>query len=203
MYGVFLCFAQACGCCKCGGKDSPESQLICDQCQLSFHLKVTYSDNFQSHWYLDVTSTHKPTTWHYDPHQTSTHHSVHCDNLLLWHFDPFTFYYCDRLDPVTFYYCDTSPPILYIQVTNVHPTPPKSRTFCHCNRTSTFFYLDCDRMSTFAPKRNVNVLSQVTGDHLEAFRLFSREVDKMSQGSKSPRGKQVAVASKWVVGSEK
>jgi hypothetical protein len=35
---LFRC--QACGCGKCGGKDSPESQLICDQCQSSFHLKV-------------------------------------------------------------------------------------------------------------------------------------------------------------------
>ncbi len=88
----------------------------------------------------------------------STQHSVHCDILLLWQFDPLTFYYCDRwthwrfttvtiwplnilllwqMDPVTFYYCNTSPPIRYVQVTNIHP--PKSRTFCHCNRTSTFF----------------------------------------------------------------
>jgi hypothetical protein len=44
-----------------------------------------------------------------------------------------------------------------------------------------FFYLDCDRMSTFALKRNVDVLSQVTGDHLEAFQLVSWGVDKMSQ----------------------
>ncbi len=36
---------------------------------------------------------------------------------------------------------------------------------------STFFYLDCDRTSTFALKRTADVLSQVTGDHLEAFRL--------------------------------
>ncbi len=81
--------------------------------------------------YLDVTSTHKPTTLHSDPHHTSTQHSVHCDNLLLWHFDPLTFYYCDRwtqwqfttvtirplnilllwqMDPVTIYYCDNLTP---------------------------------------------------------------------------------------------
>ncbi len=115
------------------------------------------------------------------------------DNLLLWQFDPLTFYYCDRwtqwqfttvkiwalnilqlwqMDPVTFYYWDTSSPIWYVQVTYVHP--PKSRTFCHCNRMSTFFYLDCDRTSTFSLKQNVDVLSQVTGDHLEAFWLVSR-----------------------------
>jgi hypothetical protein len=45
--------------------------------------------------------------------------------------------------------------------------------FCHCHRTSTFFYLDCDRTSTFALKQNEDILSQVTGDHLEAFRLVS------------------------------
>jgi hypothetical protein len=129
------------------------------------------------------------------------------------HFDPITFYYCDRwtqwqfttvtlrplyilllwqMDPVTIYYCDTSPPIRYIQVTNV--TPPKSRMFCHCNRMSTFFYLDCDRTSTFVLKRNVDILSQVTRDHLEAFRLVSRGVDKRSQWSKSPCGKLLKVA---------
>ncbi len=40
----------------------------------------------------------------------STEHSNHCDNLLLWHFDP-----------VTFYYCDTLPHIRYVHVTNIHP----------------------------------------------------------------------------------
>ncbi len=43
------------------------------------------------------------------------------------------------------------------------------------------------------------------GTHLEAFRLLSRGVDKMSQWSKSPRGKllKVTVASKRAVGSKK
>jgi hypothetical protein len=70
---------------------------------------------------------------------------------------------------------------------------------------STFFYLDCDRTSTFALKQNADVLSQVTGDHLEAFWLVSQGVDKMSQWSKSPWGKllKVTVASKPAVGSEK
>jgi hypothetical protein len=34
-----------------------------------------------------------------------------------------------------------------------------------------FFYLDCDRTSTFALKRNVDVLSHVTRAHLEVFWL--------------------------------
>ncbi len=48
---------------------------------------------------LHVTSTHKPTTWHSDPHHTSTQHFVHCDNFLLRHFDHvtfFTFRLCDN-----------------------------------------------------------------------------------------------------------
>ena len=28
-----------CGCSKCGGKNDPDSILICDECQLGFHLK--------------------------------------------------------------------------------------------------------------------------------------------------------------------
>ncbi len=59
---------------------------------------------------LDVMSTHEPTTRNADPPETSTEHSNHCDeNLLLWHFDPGTFYHCDTL-----------PPIRYVQVTNIH-----------------------------------------------------------------------------------
>jgi hypothetical protein len=54
-------------------------------------------------------------------------------------------------------------------------------------------------------KQNVDVLSQVSRDRLEAFRLVSQGVDKMSQWSKSPREKllKVAAASKRAVGSEK
>jgi hypothetical protein len=84
---------------------------------------------FPSLRYLDVTSTHKPTTWHSDPHHTSTQHFVHCDNFLLRHFDHVTFFYCDILtlwqfstatlrpcdilllwhsDSVTIFYCNTS-----------------------------------------------------------------------------------------------
>jgi hypothetical protein len=60
-------------------------------------------------------------------------------------------------------------------------------------------------MSTFALKQKVDVLSQVTKDRLEAFRLVSRGVDKMSQQSQSSCGKflKVAVASKRAVGLEK
>jgi hypothetical protein len=70
---------------------------------------------------------------------------------------------------------------------------------------STFFKLDCDRASTFSLKQNVDILSQVTRDHLEAFWLGSGGMDKMSQWSKSSRGKllKVAVASKRAVGLEK
>ncbi len=51
-------------------------------------------------------STHTPTTWHSDPHHTSTQHFVHCDNFLtlrpcdiflLWHFDSVTIFYCNTL----------------------------------------------------------------------------------------------------------
>jgi hypothetical protein len=60
---------------------------------------------------LDVTSTHEPTMWHSNLHEKFTEHYHHCDNLLLWHFDP-----------VSFYYCNNSPPIRYFQVTNVRPS---------------------------------------------------------------------------------
>jgi hypothetical protein len=152
---------------------------------------------------LDVTSTHKPTTRHSNPHHMSTQHSVRCDNLLLWHFGPLTFCYCNRWTQWHFTLATLCPP--FDTSRKLTSTPPKSRTFCHCNRTSTFFYLDCDRTSTFALKRNVDVLSQVTWEHLEALWLVSQRVDKMSQWSKSSRGKllKVAVASKRAVGLEK
>jgi hypothetical protein len=44
---------------------------------------------------LDVTSTHKPTMLHSNPHETPTKFFVHCNNLLLLHFDPVTIFYCD------------------------------------------------------------------------------------------------------------
>jgi hypothetical protein len=73
---------------------------------------------------------------------------------------------------MTFYYCDTLPPIQYIQVTNIHPPPPsKLDVFPLCSDVHLFFYLDCVRMSTFALKLNVDVLSHVTGAHLEVFWL--------------------------------
>ncbi len=43
---------------------------------------------------------------------------------------------------------------------------------CHCVRTYTFFYLDCDdKKSTSALKQNVHVLSLVTKAQLEVFKL--------------------------------
>jgi hypothetical protein len=44
---------------------------------------------------LDVTSTHNLTTQHSDPHKTSIKFFVHCDGLLLWHFDNVTMFYCN------------------------------------------------------------------------------------------------------------
>ncbi len=49
--------------------------------------------------------------------------------------------------------------------------PPQIWTFYHCVRKTTFFYLDCDRTSTFTPKWNVDISSHVTGAHLEVFWL--------------------------------
>ncbi len=49
---------------------------VCVPVSAHVHLHVSIR-------YLDVTSTHKPTTLHSDPHHTSTQHSDHCDNLLL------------------------------------------------------------------------------------------------------------------------
>ncbi len=86
---------------------------------------------------LDVTSTHKPTTRHSDPHHTSTKYFVHCDNFLLWHFDYVTFFYCDILtlwqfllwhfDHVTFFYCDI-PTLWHFSTVSVHP---KKWEVCH------------------------------------------------------------------------
>ncbi len=107
---------------------------------------------------LALVPTHKPTTGHSDPQETEwTFH--HCDNLLLWHFHP-----------VTFYYCDTSSPIWYVQVSNVYPPP--CWMFSYCVSKFTFFYLDCDRTPTFALKRNVDVLS--LGHTWKCFGLFGR-----------------------------
>ncbi len=87
----------------------------------------------------------------------STQHFVHCDNLLLRHFDPVTFFYCDILtlwqfstatlrpcdilllwhsNSVTFFYCDIPTLWQFSTVTfrlkvdglSVHP---KKWTFCH------------------------------------------------------------------------
>ncbi len=95
---------------------------------------------------LDVTSTHKPTMWHSDPHHTSTQHFVHCDNFLLRHFDHVTFFYCDiptlwqfstvtlglcdifllwHSDSVTIFYCDI--PSQSGQIVR----PPQKVDVCH------------------------------------------------------------------------
>jgi hypothetical protein len=84
------------------------------------------------------------------------------------------------MEPVTFYYCDASPPPQHVQVTNVQPPPPLKVGNFVIVIGCPLFYLDCDKTSTFALKRNVDVLSQVTRDYLEAFGLVSRGVYKMS-----------------------
>jgi hypothetical protein len=106
---------------------------------------------------LDVTSTKELITQYSDPHETSTEHSNHCDDLLLWHFNPVTFT------------AATPPPIWYIQVTNVHTV--KDGHFFTLSGRPSFFYLDFDRMSTFALNWNVDIFSHVTGVHLEVFWL--------------------------------
>jgi hypothetical protein len=72
--------------------------------------------------------------------------------------------------------------------------PLKSWMFCHCHRTSTFFYLEGSEMWTFCHMSPGNT-----------FWLVLWEVDKMSQWSKSSRRKllKVAVTSKRVVGLKK
>ncbi len=124
-------------------------------------------------------------------------------NLLLWQSDPLTFYYCDRWTRWHFTTATLRHPFDTSRL--LTSTPPKVGPFVTVIGPPPFFYPDCDRKSTFSLKRNVDVLSQVTGDHLEAFWLVSRRVDKMSQWSKSPWGKllKVTVASKRAVGSEK
>jgi hypothetical protein len=72
---------------------------------------------------LDDPSSHELITWHFGPYETSTEFSDHCDILLVQHFDPVTFYYCDIIswdilllwyfDPVTIYCCDISPVTFY------------------------------------------------------------------------------------------
>ena len=100
-------------------------------------------------WYLDVTSTHKPTTRHSDPHHMSTQHFVHCDNFLLRHFDHVTFCYCDiptlwqfstvtlrpcdilllwHSDSVTIFYCD-----IPSQSGRIVRPPQKVDVLSHCD----------------------------------------------------------------------
>ncbi len=122
----------------------------------------------------------KTVPWHY-VHPQTDHVTfwptwyIHPTFRPLWQFTtvtlrPFNILPLRQMDPVTFYYCDTSSLIQYIQVTK-HP-PSKSRTFCHYNRMSTYFWLDCDRTSIFALKRNVDILSHVTGYTWKPFGLF-------------------------------
>ncbi len=65
-------------------------------------------DSRATAWALDITSTHKPTTRHSNPHHTSTQHFVHCDNFLLQHFGHVTFFLLWHSDCVTIFYCDTA-----------------------------------------------------------------------------------------------
>jgi hypothetical protein len=44
-------------------------------------------------------------TLHSNPHEISTKFVVHCDNLLLLHFDPVTIFYCDILTQSGLIFC--------------------------------------------------------------------------------------------------
>jgi hypothetical protein len=94
---------------------------------------------------------------------------VHPTFRMLWCFSTAIFWPCNILPlhylvAVTTSYCIISP--------------------CHCVTTSTpFFYLDCDRMSTFALKRKCGHLSDVTRAHLEVIWLFWCRLDNTSQWS--------------------
>jgi hypothetical protein len=54
-----------------------------------------------------------------------------------------------------------------------------------CKDDYLFFYLDCDRISTLVLKQNVDVLSQVTGAHLEVFWPGWQTVEKCHSGQNS------------------
>jgi hypothetical protein len=54
-----------------------------------------------------------------------------------------------------------------------------------CKDDYLFFYLDCDRISTLVLKQNVDVLSQVTGAHLEVFWPGWQTVEKCHRGQNS------------------
>ncbi len=110
---------------------------------------------------VDVAFAHKPTTRHPDPHTTSTEHSNHCDNLLLSHFGPVTFYCCDTLPPYTIHSGNRWPPLKVWLFFTVLERPP-------------FFYLDCDMTSKMWTFCNMSL------DHSwGSFGLFLRGVEKM------------------------
>jgi hypothetical protein len=83
-----------------------------------------------------------------------------------------------------------------IRLGNQHPLNHKSWTFCHCIRTSTFFYLDSDRTSTFALKQNVDILSHVTWAHLEVLWLVWWEWTKCHNGQN--RGLMMGLTDTWI-----
>ncbi len=92
---------------------------------------------------------------------------VHWTFRPLWQFTNWTFQPSDNL------HCDTSAPIWYTQVTNIHP--PQSWSFCHCVKTSTFFYLDCDMMSTLPLQPKMWAFGHRPLDHAwESFGLVGR-----------------------------
>jgi hypothetical protein len=135
-----------------------KSSIICPNIDLmNFQTKIL--------WWDGALTLRPPTNWQHDiPTNTKCPLNI--------------------LTTEPFYYCDTlPPPSQYVQVTNVYP--PKSCTFCHCVRMSTFFHLECDRTSTFALKWNVDIVSHVTSAHLEVFWLVWWGVEEISQWSKS------------------
>ncbi len=128
---------------------------------------------------LDNPSTHEPTTWHFNPHNSSTQRTAYCDNSPLWHSHT----------------CTIHPGIFC-------PPPLRGGRFVTCDMTSTLLQMLCDIMSTLpwskiwtvchkifrpicdvlpAVWRHVDVFSQDFSQHVCDVQLaFQRSVDVLS-----------------------
>ncbi len=162
---------------------------------------------------LDDTSTHKTAMWHFDMHKTSTQSMVccdfyGCDTSSLYLFTTVTLWLCNVLlllhfHPVMFYYCNISTPVWYVQETDVRPASKvdvMSRwTSCHCVRISTFFYLDFDRTSYFSLKQMWTFCHKSLGDSWKCFGLVGRGgVTKCHNGQMSNQGLIMAHTDPWI-----
>jgi hypothetical protein len=86
-------------------------------------VQPLYLCSNQTQGSLGEMSAHKKTMQHFDVHGTYIQHDVCCDLLLLWCFDPVTFYYVlQHFVSVMFYYSDILSLIHFATV-----------TFCLCN----------------------------------------------------------------------